>query len=501
MDWAAENFKSTDKNIRSVAKSILIFISESDKGKKHLERILKKTDDPAIRDILRPDQKKATAPIKLTNKQIAQYVKDIKKYGSKGGFEDYYGESPAYDAAVKMANSGNPKAIRALAGLITDKRPGISEAARMALSQSASPLATQAIIRMAKSNNDAVMTLLYAQRTDLVPYYITLLKSKNKNIVAQAIETLGSIHDNRATKNLVPLLSKSQYRSAVLSTLAQIKDPAAIDAVIPYLKSNMESVVAVLVACGQASVEKNMPKLSDSDPVVSIAAASVLQQVPSSKAVDLLIAASASKNSKVREAVINALIAQKDPKAKATLISALKDNNAKIRRAVAYALVESPDAQVAEAMEPLLKDKNKEIRACAAVMCGQMGDQSVKDDIIRILIPDPSDETPVDGLFLPAMRAAGILKDKRAVTPILFTLGGDVSLSSFEDAGEKVYSSSRNTKLDALRSITGKDFGEAYYRWMAYWVAQGNRVRPFGYDGSDSEDTGEYPSGESDQPE
>ncbi|NIQ77188.1 MAG: hypothetical protein GTN93_03615 [Anaerolineae bacterium] len=71
-------------------------------------------------------------------------------------------------------------------------------------------------------------------------------------------------------------------------------------------------------------------------------------------------------------------------------------------------------------------------------------------------------------LQIPAIEAAGKLKDERTIKPIVQRLGEDCSMSVFDGKSEEEMAKSREAKIQALKQITGQDFGHAYYRWIAY---------------------------------
>ena len=126
------------------------------------------------------------------------------------------------------------------------------------------------------------------------------------------------------------------------------------------------------------------------------------------------------------------------------------------------------DPSATEPLALLLKDKDQDTRILAGAALGIRGDERGKQEIVRALASG--------SVSVPIIRAAGKLKEQQAVKPILSTLGADVSMSVFDGTNEQDLTESREAKIEALKSITGQDFGYAFYRWIAWWAAQGNDV-------------------------
>jgi hypothetical protein len=117
-----------------------------------------------------------------------------------------------------------------------------------------------------------------------------------------------------------------------------------------------------------------------------------------------------------------------------------------------------------------------------------LGDERGKNAVLEVLGPvKPAsydeDEVNADpnstiGRYLSvkvqAIRAAGKLKTKDAINYIILSLGDDISMSSFDRVTQEEHDASSSAKIEALKSITGKNFGYALCRWTGWWLSQGN---------------------------
>ncbi|MCE5197994.1 MAG: HEAT repeat domain-containing protein [Armatimonadota bacterium] len=533
LDWAVAKMKSPDKTMQRIALSMLSYLDDSEKGKAKLPDILRDaTLAQAVLDIALSSEEdtswtalcilgnsqdrnildkliaaagnksrkdRATLydglrgmsnpyidsqlrslkdGVVLDDKAMAGLVAEVRK--AHGEDEDLH---PALSAAEELAASNSPKAIKALIRLLNDPNTRAVEVAMEALAGSDNATALDILVKAArnpknKSRTNVAWVLVFARNPRLLPFYVSILSDKDEHLVSEVIGVLGQLGDRRATKHLAALLAKKDRRSEVLTALTQIKDPEAIGAIIALLKPAngpiQDQIIGALAAYGSDGVSLMIPKLKDSQPSVRLAAARYFQKVRDARAVDPLVSALGDENKSVVESVIGALIEQHDAKGIAATAAMLKDKDLKVRRVAAYAAAISPNPEIADALGAMLKDPDRRIRECAGLALSQLGDKRGADAMMHVLVPDESDEERSMDLFPYAVSAAGKLKDKSAVAPILQTLGGDISLSTFEHVSDEEHARSRRMKLDALREITGQDFGCAYYRWIAYWVAQGN---------------------------
>lgn len=363
-----------------------------------------------------------------------------------------------------------------------------------ALLETENPLAMQTVVQMMKSDkSDFLYETLQSlnTRASVSPLLLDglLVGLHDPSVQDTALTVIGRTGDRRATKYLLPLLGKTNSRRAVILALGWIKDPAALPALIGQFKmvgnddaryADKCDLINALANYGESGMAALTSALGDKDATVRDGVCHVLMQVKDAMAVDALVAALKDTSPVVRISSATALSCQRDPKAVEPLIEALKDRDIEVRGSAAAALALLKDPRSTEALASLLQDKDQYVRSSAGVGLGLLGDARGADVIVQTLRyiarGQVGSETSqqelyreqLDALWLPAIEAAGILKNKRAAKPIVDSLPEDVSMSVFDCQSEEGMTKSRETKLAALRSISGQDFGHAYYRWTAW---------------------------------
>jgi HEAT repeat protein len=101
-----------------------------------------------------------------------------------------------------------------------------------------------------------------------------------------------------------------------------------------------------------------------------------------------------------------------------------------------------------------LKDKDWQIRWYAVSSLGEMRERGAVDPLISVLKSDPNG-------YVRAMAAwaLGQIGDQRGVSPLIDALADE----SYDV---------RKRALDALKQITGKDFGQDQGRWRSWWLSE-----------------------------
>lgn len=438
---------------------------------------------------------------KLDKKSIANLVKQVNQV-KESDEDDLPCDYPPVIAANTLAESSNPEAVSAIVKLLSSKRKCVSELAAYVLRYSGNPVVVKQLLVIAKdkkhpANAIAPRLLMDMRDPSLVPYFVSLLKHKDEKIATSAMFALAKTKNSNALQHLLPLLKEPKYQYSAVNAIARLEDPAAADAIIPLLKFRdkdkhgavRQVVVGSLVElCNKPDstvIDKLKPFINDPEPGIRIGVAEVFMKVDDPGVVDVLIPAVADKDADVRRMVAATLAVKDNPKVATALLPLLKESNVGVRRDAAWSIARYPQPEFADALVSLMKDNDKTVRKYAAVALGQLGDNREKDWIVKLILPEQEEEEfgveqnqeYIDrnyNIRPSAIKAAGKLRDVRAVLPILGTLGEDGSMSIFDGNNVKNQTLSRNAKIEALKSITGQDFGYAYYRWMAYWISQGN---------------------------
>ena len=407
--------------------------------------------------------------------------------------------------SVRAVGKGSdPKVISAAADAL--KTAGDWDVLRVvdALISSGGAVAVQALVQAMKTgqpsvggdilnilNNESYMDD-YTPDARFLDGFIALLNIKDSRMRCDTLRHIGLIGDPRAAKYVLPLLNKPDTRSDAISALGHLKDPSALKPLIALLKIQTPGLgynplpdrldlTGALANYGPMATPSLLAAMKDKDPKCRVRAILVFTRTKDPRAVDPLIAALKDPSLDVRGSAAGALGRQGDPRAVAPLIGMLKDPSPQVRATTANALRSLKDPRAADALALRLKDPDVYAKACAAVALGILGDARAADPVIHLLKSLANKEglaeanaaklavqAKLNDLWLPAIEAAGNLKDKRALKPIVDSLPEDCSMSTFENKTEEGMSKSRETKITAMKQIIGQDFGHGYYRWTAY---------------------------------
>lgn len=283
---------------------------------------------------------------------------------------------------------------------------------------------------------------------------------------------------------------KSFDREKAASALGRLKDIRAIDPLIAALTDEDDNVSRevryALTQIGQAAVQPLLKALRNGDPGLRQGIIAVLGEMknPTPNILDAIVYAMQDEDSKVREeAVVQAgllkiqkglqpciALLAKDPvvnvrKAAATalgvyaappsvdaLTGAIRnDEQEEVRCAAVTSLGEIKNTKTVPAIINALSDKSAQVRASAATALGDLGDVRSLDPLIAAL-------NDTDDLVLEqAVGALGKLKNLRAVDPLL------ESWKTHAESPTLQYFFS-----DALRLISGKDFGDDRAAWLKW---------------------------------
>lgn len=456
----------------------------------HALELVGGSKDPRVQALLKerekevgPPDESGYKPPKLDATAVKKHAAEVRRATGIGG------ESKQIDAEeVATWLAADPRGVQELIKIVDERNPAAARLAVGTLSGlMGNPKVKAVLLRVLHSPKHPAYraaVCVFARAGDL-PTRLSLLKSTDPYAVREVISAVGE--NQSMAKYLIPLLGDPRYRTDAALALGDLKDPAAIDALIDLLPTKRASEAQDrLLDYGRAATNKMLPKLTSPDAKMRVAVAQLyFGNVKEPQAVEGLIALLSDKDTNVRRAAIQALVFQKDVRAAPHYAAALRDPDATVRKYAAHAVAVSPDPAAVDTLVVLLKDKDKYTRTCAAVALGQLGDARAADVLASFfVIPKPDEQTDeqVETEFSPgfdlstcAIKAAGKLKEKRAVDLILMSLGGDMKMSVFDPGTEDQMSESREAKQAALKSITGQDFGYAFYRWMAWWIAQGNK--------------------------
>jgi HEAT repeat protein len=202
-------------------------------------------------------------------------------------------------------------------------------------------------------------------------------------------------------------------------------------------------------------------ELNNENKIVRQTAIEVLGNIKDNRSVDSLIACLSDRDNKIKLAVIVALGKIGDRKAAEPVAAYLDDENLTIRRNVAWALAQMEDNRGLDELINWLKDKSCEDRIQAALSLGKLKDKRGLEPLINCLkktvILDPYGTARDVDLIKYTSEAIAAIGDTSAVGPLIKILKDYPELSDI---------------VDALKKLTGQDFGDNYEEWLKWWRGQ-----------------------------
>jgi len=376
-------------------------------------------------------------------------------------------------AASALATLGDKRAVEPLIAALKDNDDGVRMSAALALPTLGDKRAVEPLIAALKDNDDGVrMSAALALATlgdeRAVEPFIEALKDNDDGVRRSAVTALGRLGDKRAVEPLIAAIKDNDARVQRYAATAQgrLGDKRAVEPLIAALKDNdasmRQSAASALGRLGDERVfEPLVAALKDNDASVRQSAASALGRLRWQPATDLEQAYYLVASQKWAELV------KLGPSAVEPLIAVLKDNDAGVRRSVAEALAEldwqpATDLQRAyylvalqkwaevvklgpSAVEPLLvafETRGREVadvQTSAREALTQIGPLAVEPTIAALKDKDTR-------LHSSAVRALGILRDKRAVEPLIVAMKDT-------DAGVRQFSARALGRLGDKRAV------------------------------------------------
>lgn len=345
-----------------------------------------------------------------------------------------------------------------------------------------------------------VAALSYLKDPRVIESLIPVLKDESKKVRLYVASAFERAKDPRVFEPLLAALKDPslEVRGRVAMALASQKDPRALGALLQALrelKSNESGSPAgnqeALVVRGEVRrainqmvegskdpvvVEQLAVALKDPDIDVRLAAFSALAKL---EAIDHLINTSKDEDKSVRTAAVQFFGQTKDPRAVGPLITAAQDSDKEIRRIAVLGLQKFKDARSVEPLINLLKEEDPNTSAQAAYALGEIRDARAVEPLLAAM------GSPNERLRSSAAEALGKVKDPRAVDQLIAALKDQSSSVRLRAAGalgeikdqraiEPLIPMlkdqfSRWDAAEALKKITGQDFGTDHGKWNDWW--------------------------------
>lgn len=228
-------------------------------------------------------------------------------------------------------------------------------------------------------------------RADRTENLIVQLKSFNRNIRAQAAESLGSSGDRRAAKHLVAALKDEDSD-------VRFKSSEALDRLGWKAKNENEQQLYFIAKkdwnrfskINPVTMKELIRVMNDDDPQVRKKVIETLSKIEN-PVVEPLAAALRDDNDRVRTKAAEALIEISGIGVTQAFIVALTDRNPYTREIAAQALGRTGDSSAIKILIAALNDTNWKVRENAAEALGIIGDSDVIGPLIKALEDEDSD--------------------------------------------------------------------------------------------------------------
>ena len=318
----------------------------------------------------------------------------------------------------------------------------------------------------------ACRNLAKAKEAQAVEPLISLFDDRDPEIRAMAANALLEIGDRRALEPLLKLYDEDvneKVKAASMMAYAVFGLPDAEEKLGGALQTGSDAVRA---AAARGLIMKPSPlivvtlveSLNDPARSVQIAIVKALQQARDPDATEGLLelfakvgmrAGNRYSDDGLRLAVLEALAEVGDARVAEPLAACIKKDGCKALGEIGYpylllALGRSRTPLAFDTLLPLLRFREPVARDRVAEALGETGDTRAVEPLI-VALPDLQ-WGPTDGV----MKALGKLKDPRAIEPLITALRG-------------ARDDNRSAAFEALRSITGQDFGPDFLKWEEWW--------------------------------
>ncbi|MFH1868742.1 MAG: HEAT repeat domain-containing protein [Candidatus Omnitrophota bacterium] len=370
-------------------------------------------------------------------------------------------------------DSIDPSLVPLLGGLL-EENGIIGKKAAEVLANVGKP-AVKYLIGNVKSDNDkarenAILALGYIKDPSAVKPLTESLGDNTKAVRIAAEKALVSI-GQPAVEDLINCLKdeRADVYSGAKRALVCIGQPAVEDLINSLNNKIDKARIYAVEALGEikdaSSVEPLIKALSDSNPDVRASAASALGKLGDTKAVDPLIAAIKDSAWKVRMNAVEALGKLGSQRAGEPLIAAMKDIKTEVRIKIVDALGEIKYDKAIEYLVGVLNDSNRDIQLHTADALSKITGESFGRDISRwkkwreeYLLSKLLDYKAKVEVKVMALELLQETKNPDYIETLFLVLKRD-----------KLKPEVMENAADALRKITGEDFGRDGDAWEKWW--------------------------------
>ena len=293
-----------------------------------------------------------------------------------------------------------------------------------------------------------------------VEHLIAALDDTAWSVRQDACFALGAIGDPRAVDPLIAALGDEAWRvrCAAARALAELREPTAVEALVGAIDDETKRIVVeALGEIGEPrSFESVLQALDDDRVDVRVAAVEALGKLADTRGVDpLSTLLETEPDPRLRFTIMLALNRIKGRPDRTVLAAAIRDEDDEVRY-LAFQFLVNREGATLEDVATALTSEDRDVRYSAVgKLAGLNGPRAVKL-LIRTL------QDPDDRVRRVAVRALARLGDVRAVEPLIAVLREEA------DEGFR-HEDIRDAVAQALRELTGRDFGHLHAEWSAWW--------------------------------
>lgn len=207
-----------------------------------------------------------------------------------------------------------------------------------------------------------------------------------------AARALGQLGDRRATEPLIVALKNKLYMThSLIQALTELADERAIEPLIDCLAStnpNIRDVLrSALISFGEPCLLQLVKRLETTHSDMRASIARVLGEMRNSAAVDALLKLLNDEDVSVKAVATHALGQIRDARATEPLINLLKDNHVDVRNSAAQVLGKIGNPVALEPLISVLNDEDEGVRAVTVQAIGRIG-TSRAIDVLQSIVFD-----------------------------------------------------------------------------------------------------------------
>jgi HEAT repeat protein len=359
----------------------------------------------------------------------------------------------ALDALKRIADK---EAVTGITGLLYGQDQQLKSRAVVVLGELRDPQAVEALITVVHDaysidRRDAVQALVAIGAPAVEPLLNDLRKTGSVQYYNDAYVVVIPVGKN-SVEFLLPLLSghNKRMKEFAINTLGTIKDQRSITPLIAVLDDRTVSrdVEKALAFMGPSALRQLVALKGEHDAHVQAIRALLREREPDRRGVHQLIAALKHEKSEERSKAVVRLGAIKDKQAVASLILALEDSSSDVRIKAVESLGELSDSRVEDALIAVLRS-NDELQYYAVNALGRLNSKRAVPDLIMLL------SSPNLSLRSQAAAALGQMGDREAIPALIMAM---------TTTSENV----KHSAEAALRTISGKKFLNSQDDWIKW---------------------------------